>query len=349
LKLRLLDRDGEPRQSANLYLAQDATWAGGLTLQRGLACLVTSSSSCTLVEDASGIDAIGEVDFAFEAGSLEIVEMGTVVDPPLAMHVQEGDCRAIVDRWNDSSWSPGAALSPPVGDTQVGAQIINVSKRTLYGVPVTALENVSNIVQHTELGSAKPDLASTQDEGTSAGETRSVVCIEDKCIEDFWENPIDEASAVLMTYEVHDHYAIADSLAAESEWVVTYPTRAHYGNEHVLATNLVSLLVTDRSGQVYYDDTLYTPEMSPSFVSTLWLNHEQSVNLLNFGIKREQAEVSVSTGIFGLEEAYRIPNWGFEVLPEAGRARLGFEASWPPDVQALVAASDRRYQGARPS
>lgn len=40
LKLRVLDRDGEPRLTANLYLARGATWAGGLTRHEASARLV---------------------------------------------------------------------------------------------------------------------------------------------------------------------------------------------------------------------------------------------------------------------------------------------------------------------
>lgn len=345
LKLRVLDRDGQPRLTANLYLARGATWAGGLTREEGAARLVASSDSCLLVEGSDGIEAPDQVDFDFNAGSLEVVEMGIAVDPPLAAHVHERDCEAIVDLWNDGAWSPGAALAPPAGDIRVGARIINVAKGALYGVPATALKDFSNIVQHSEPGSAQPDLASTQDEGTAAGQTRSEVCVDGECIEDFWENPVDAASAVLMSFTARDTYNIADSLAAESEWVVTYPTVHYYEADNVLGTTLVSLLVSDRSGQTLYDNAVYIPEMAPSFSNTLWLNHERSVNLLNFRMKHEEAEGPVSTGIFGLEEAFRIPNWDFEALPESGRARLGFESFWPPDVQPLVAPSGRTYWG----
>ncbi|WP_376692827.1 hypothetical protein [Wenzhouxiangella sp. EGI_FJ10409] len=352
LKLRVLDRDGEPRLTANLYLARGATWAGGLTRQDDAARLLTTSDSCLLVEGTDGIEATDEVGFEFSAGSLEVVEMGIVVDPPLAAHVNDRDCEAIVDLWNDDAWTPDAALAPPAGDIRAGARIVNVSKGTLYGVPVTALKNFSNIVQHSGPGDAQPDLASTHDEGTSSGQTRSVVCVDGECIEDFWENPIDAASAALMTYTARASYDISESLNARSEWTVTLPAASAYPESHALSSASVSMLITERSGRSWTGVSIPTPPALPFFnTTTLWLDYEAVVNLLDFTTTVSEVGSVQDSRLFGLSHLVQSPGEDLdqmspsatERLPENGQARFGFDCGDGAPV--LVASSGRRYWG----
>lgn len=346
LKLRVLDRDGQPRLLANLYLPSRATWAAGLTGDEGMARVVTSSPACLLVEGDGGIEAASEIDFDFAAGSLEVVEMGVAVEEPLASNIEEGACTAIVDLWSDEGWSADDALSPPTGELRLGVRIINVAKGTMYGVPVTALTRFSDIVQHRPPGSAQPNLASTHDSGTAAGQTRSVVCWDNRCAHDFWERPIDAASAALLTYTARDTYEISDSLAAESEWVVTYPTMAYYDEDEHWGSSQVSLLVADRNGEVIHGGYVYIPELPPVFgETTIWLFHERSVNLINFRMADRFADEPISLGIFGLETALRFMDRSFESLPDSGQARLGFDSGAPTFTEFIEASSGRRYYG----
>lgn len=353
LKLRILDRDGQPRLTANLYLKGGATWAGGLTRQDGTARLLTASDSCLLIERDDAVEPSSQVDFEFTAGSVEVVEMGVVDEQALSTAVSNDDCQAIADLWNDGSWAPEAALTPPDGGLRATARVVNVGKGTFYGVPVTALKHFSDIAQHTAPSTAQPDLASTHDEGTQAGETRSVVCDDDGCVEDFWDNPIDAASAALMTYTARDTYDISESLNARSEWIVTYPTQAHHDDSHRFSSALVSVGVFDRGGSEVPGPTyVLIPEQIPSFKSpTTKIIHKRSVMPIDLGaVAREPGEIRAST-LFGLaQEVTDGDNYiSRSRLPNTGQVRLGFE-SFTDSINAIyqhviVANSGRRYSG----
>jgi hypothetical protein len=353
LKLRVLDRDGQPRLTANLYLKGAGTWAGGLTRQGETARLLTSSDSCLLVERDDAVEPSSQVDFDFTAGSVEIVEMGVVDAQALRNAVSDDDCQAIADLWNDDAWAPEAALTPPEGGLRATARVVNVGKGTFYGVPATALKHFSNIVQHTAPSTAQPDLASTHDAGTATGETRSVVCDDDGCVEDFWENPIDAASAALITHTARDTYDISESLNARSEWIVTYPTQAHYADSQRFSSAVVAVSVFDRAGsEVPGAFNWRVPEQLPDFESaTTTIIHQRSVMSIELGaVAREPGETRASI-LFGL--AHQVARNDIYIarsqLPDTGQVRLGFE-SYTDSLDAayqfvIWANSGRRYSG----
>ena len=350
IKLRVLDRDGQPRLAANLYLGRGATWAGGLTYQDGTARLVTSSESCLLVDDQGLAEPVSQVDLAFTAGSVEVVEMGVVAEAPLSTLVSEGDCEAIAALWNEEAFAPNAALDAPSGGLKVAARVVNVGKGTFYGVPVTALTDYSGIVQHTAPGTAQPDLSTTWDAGTPEGQTRSVVCSDEGCVEDYWENPIDAASAALMVYTVRETYDISESLNARSERILTFPTRAYYADDQGLSSADVSLLIMDRKGRSWTG--LGVPSGGPFDDSTtVWLEYGGSLEPLDFTTSEAEVGVPQDTRLFGLWHTVQSPGEGFsskgpyplERPPGNGQARLGLLAS--RGMPALVAPSGREYWG----
>lgn len=352
LKLRVLDRDGEPRLTANLYLPRNATWSAGLTRQGDMARLITGPEACLLVDGPNKIEVVYQADIELTAGSLEVVEMGTAVDPPLASHIADGDCNAIVELWANDSWLANAALSPPAGGIRSSVRVINVANGTIYGVPTTALRAFSNIVQHQPPGSAQPDLASTHDEGTAAGETRSVTCFDDGCIEDYWNRPIDAASAALMRYTVSDTFDISESLGARSEWVVTLPTMNLYSADHPLSSASASTLIAERSGVTWNGPVIPTPPSLPFFNdTTFWLEYGESVNPLDFTTTVPEVGAVQETRLFGLGHVVQSPGESLsekspfptDHLPNNGQARLGFDCG--DGDPALVASSGRSYWG----
>jgi hypothetical protein len=232
--------------------------------------------------------------------------------------------------------------------------VVNVGKGTFYGVPATALKHFSNIVQHTAPSTSQPDLASTHDAGTATGETRSVVCDDDGCVEDSWENPIDAASAALMTHSARDTYNISESLNARSEWIVTYPTQAHYESPfHPLSNAAVIVGVFDRGGNKIPGLVwVRPPEWNPSFGNpTSGFVHERSVMPIELGaVAGEPGDTREST-LFGLP--YEVTNnhhfIGRSRLPDTGQVQLGFESFTDSynatDQELIVANSGRRYSG----
>ncbi len=357
LKLRVLDRDGVPRQAANLYPERRGTWAAVLSRADGVARLKGDWSGCTLVEGPDGMEAVDEISLDFEFGSLEIVDMGRLGEPLLPPPHEAPDCDALIDLWDAPADDHDDSLRPPVGHLAARARIVNVSRGTLYEVPVTALKDFSDIPQHEPPGSALPDLASTHDAGTPDGQTRSVVCLADQCIEDFWADPIDAASAALMVHDVRDTYEIDPAMNARSEWVVTYPTMAYYPEDHQFAEMNTGLLVTDRTGRSFLSSVMPPPAFPTPYFSgsTAWLHHTRSVNLVDLSKTKDDVGELQSSSLFGIEHQVQVPGsleyvQLDERLPDAGLVRLGFEWRHRPGggleyLEPLVANSGRAYLG----
>ncbi|MFU8833086.1 MAG: hypothetical protein ACNA7J_13170, partial [Wenzhouxiangella sp.] len=202
---------------------------------------------------------------------------------------------------------------------------------------------------HTAPGESEPNLATTFDEGTPGGQTRSVVCHRGECITDTWAEPIDAASAALMVHEARGDFVISESIGARTEWVVTYPTMGYYPDGHPLKGAVVSLYLADRSGAFVEPSPDVIPIPPPSDFrnkTTYWVSHLQSVNFLDFNQSGDESFVDLPTSIFALEHHVQFPTGlgpggEFLAIPESGQARAGFES----EEGQLVSDTGRRYLG----
>lgn len=245
----------------NLYLSPNDVWTGGVVQTADGAALVTQDKSCT----AGALATEGQpfVTYLFDGsynvpnttfqradsvksaartrvGHLEVIEMGVVAPStviagsgPTAVTAQAaivhgatgapGNCDAVRAAWNvNGVWFNDASVgvTAPTGGLYGTATVVNVAKGTEFGVEVTAIENFAGTAQlHREPGDEAPSLADAQLTATFPnGTSRTYLA------------GIDAVSAILMKESIKNDYAYGAGLNAQTDLVVTFPTKALYVN-----------------------------------------------------------------------------------------------------------------------
>lgn len=253
----------------NLYLSPNDVWTGGVVQTATGAALVTQDNSCT----AGALATEGQpfVTFLFDGsfnvpntafqradsvssaartrvGHLEVIEMGevdpaTVISGTVTAGVAikhgangvPGNCDAVRAAWNTGGvWfnDPSVGMTAPTGGLYGSSTVVNVEAGTEFGVEVTALANFSTQQLHAEPGDEAPSLSDSQTTATFAnGATRTYAAA------------IDAVSAVLMKESIKNDFAFGAGLNAQTDFVVTFPTKSQYvNNGGTVAGNVYSPL-----------------------------------------------------------------------------------------------------------
>ena len=234
------------------------------------AAIVTNDNSCTVPSvQGAGADGVPFRTFLFDGsysspadraldggptdlsrtkeGYFEIIEMGVADE---SNSVWDGNTNGWTDSTHEAdgvpdycaglraNWAPGGAwktnslegLTPPTGGLFATAALINVQTGTEIGEPMTVLEDFSNIVMHTDPGDLAPSLG-------QVNPPTSVAIINDPNASniatfyvDNWANAIDAVSAVMMAERVINEYTVNPNTEAETDWVVTFPTKWAYAD-----------------------------------------------------------------------------------------------------------------------
>ncbi|RLA50848.1 MAG: hypothetical protein DRQ98_12320 [Gammaproteobacteria bacterium] len=330
-------------------------------------------------------------------GHFEMIEMGTLIDDSeasigrmsatAATHVAaqacttEADgacpavpanCQQLVDAWTDPDdtvagdegyWlqDPFTDLTAPSGGLFGGASIINVSEGFMTSYDAKAINGFATMVDandvlHQEPGNVLPGLNSGDvvdgtvflDTGatlTSTGLTRGV----------------DAVSFVFMHDQIMNEYTTEDSVAAGTEWVVTFPTKHFYvyppssGSDTPVDpfTSTWQPVLTEGACEVVLLDTLWNRE-EQSFIAPIdpgdpvppivspappgvidpvnpiipfELCYETSV--IRFGAVGPTPKIETGTEILGSVNYHNIDNT--ELGYETGWARLQLE-DYPHDA-----------------
>lgn len=232
----------------NLYLSPQDVWTGAVVATADGAKLVTSDKSCTAgVVPAEGLAfrnfIYGQGANADAAefrgldrsrvGHLEIIEMG-VVDPALVLsngvsaqqaieHVNgvPGNCGAVRAAFSGAgAWASNLnnGVGAPTGGLYGSLAVINVQEGTEVGSDATALDGFSPVAIHAKPGDLAPSL--TQAEAFAAFPGFEVD----------YTRGIDAVSATLMKSSISNDYAYGAGLNAETDFVITFPTKTHYVN-----------------------------------------------------------------------------------------------------------------------
>lgn len=343
IKVRLMGSvDGAELASFNVYLGWRDTWVAAIHKSEGETIISTPDASCLFpAPDGEFLTAISE-----EIGSIEVIQMGSVsndvTNDDLTGKFNENDCAYIESRWTEGPWSenPEAELVPPAGSLRGSLTLIHVEKGTAYSVSALALDDFSDIVQHTNVGAEFPNLSSAHDEGTDTSlGTTSTVCAGGECIDDYWAEPLDAVAAALTVRELRGTFVVDDALAAESEWVISYPTLRY--SDQTLSTNLMTgLVLQDREGDgamippcVPVHPNRFTCPSSYGFI------HRAPIEVVSFGRDIEEFNQPAISAILGIPFIVKMPRNNQAPIPPAGSARLGFGSAVSND-------SGRVYLGA---
>ncbi|MFC3194537.1 hypothetical protein ACFODZ_09840 [Marinicella sediminis] len=159
-------------------------------------------------------------------GYFEALELGELTGEAAAhiSHNQSGipnNCNAIGASWNTGSWQFDA-LNPPTGGLIGSAFIVNVAEGVSVSYDAIALQNFwEQDGQHTEPGSALPDL--------SSGTTQSRVLLTDGTLAvSDWGTGYEAVSALFMNTEVINEYALDTIVNGQTEWLLSFPTKHHH-------------------------------------------------------------------------------------------------------------------------
>lgn len=244
----------------NLYLSAFDVWTAAVVNREGTPTLEVMDRTCTvpyLADNEGGEQEFlnfaltdtpdGSLDDIARAreGHLEVIEMGTLVDDTegsatAATHAdgEPADCQQLVDAWTVGStpdengyWidDPLVDMEPPSGGLFGGAAIIDVSGGYMVSYDARAVNGFATTVApngeplHAVPGTVFPSLNSGDvtdafvfmDDGTvleSSGLTRGV----------------DAVSFVFMHDQIMNEYATRGGINAQTEWVLTFPTKHFY-------------------------------------------------------------------------------------------------------------------------
>ena len=219
--------------------------------------LFTSDSSCTVPAiPAAGVSfknfqyAVGNEKITgpwqlsrTREGHLEIIEMGVLTAggsfANAVAHSAQGvpaNCALLGSAWSTTgtgTWltNASAQIEPPSGGLSGGAEIVNPGNGTNISYNADAIDGffVSTTHNlHTEPGSVLPSLAQAQ--SNDAGDATAYV-FTDGVLTPFpftgTGAGLRAVSAVFMQSEIYNEFAsrASASLSAQSEWVVTFPTK----------------------------------------------------------------------------------------------------------------------------
>lgn len=179
-------------------------------------------------------------------GHFEMIEMGTLTDEDelselAATHVNgvPADCGQLVEAWTDPDdtkagdegyWlmDPFTDMDPPSGGLFGGAALINVPLANMVSYDAIALNGYAttvdaNDVLHQEPGSVLPGL-------NSGDVTYGVVFLDNGAVQNSgnFVRPVDAVSYVFMHDQIMNEYITEVATLAQTEWVVTFPTKHFY-------------------------------------------------------------------------------------------------------------------------
>lgn len=207
----------------------------------------------------SGVDS-GPTNLArTREGHFEMIEMGVVTDATsnksLTALTHVGgtspavpkNCNQLVNAWATGGYwaaNPSVDMAPPTGGLFGAASIINVGDGIFNGYTADAVDGFSYVINHTNPGSLFPSLAQAQ---TAPGVATSYVFNNGQLIVADYPTllpaqGIDAVSAVFMADAVYNEYYVDKGVLADSEWIVTFPTKRYYVDPGVVGTTPASYI-----------------------------------------------------------------------------------------------------------
>jgi hypothetical protein len=257
--------DGRGVLDLDVYIAPHAEWTASVTSagdDAAVARIVTASDACTapaLTVLPSGARSIaftaasfaGEDTFAgptglsdggpttpdrTREGHFDVFEMGEVtgnahgsLDAIAPAGGGARRCDTLV-----AAWSPGgywaqdgnADLSPPAGGLFGTEYVVNVARGTLFGADAAAIDGFRDETLHTAPGAPSPDLDSAS--AGADGRYAALVIANGTPLQLEYAHAIDAVSALFMTDALRGDFVRDPSLGADTDWIVTAPTKRFY-------------------------------------------------------------------------------------------------------------------------
>jgi hypothetical protein len=258
VKVRFLEGyNGRDVLDFDLYLSPFDIWTGQVLPVGSGAGLFTNDNSCTVPKlPTSSTSALafstqnfdgtstqgkdgGPTDVSrTKEGYIEVIEMGRVLNTTKntldAITHSAGvpaNCAQLVSAWSDSGYWHSAAMTDfgaPDGGLAGTGTIVNVALGTVEAyVPdaVAQFYGPGTPGLHTAPDSLIPNLS-------SATSLTSATDPNDVPISATFKNGADAVSSIFMADAIVNEYWTSGSIAASSEWEITYPTKRFYTDSY---------------------------------------------------------------------------------------------------------------------
>jgi hypothetical protein len=259
VKVRFLEAyDSREVLDFNLYLSPHDWWGAQVVPVGSGAGVFTNDNSCTVPAlPKTGAAAQAFSTYAFDGtlvandggpktaartleGYVELIEMGTVVNDDFgtldAITHSNGvpaSCAQVVKAWSGGYWNSNAAydIDPPTGGLFGSGTIVNVQLGTVEGYNADAVDQfylpTDVATHHTTPTSLSPSIASAT-ASTSYVFAPSPVSSVPTLVTTAYQAGIDAVSSLFMADSVYNEYWTGGGAGANSEWVVTFPTKRFY-------------------------------------------------------------------------------------------------------------------------
>jgi hypothetical protein len=246
--------NGRETLDFNLFLSAHDTWTGAVSSIDGGdgsgARILSGDRSCvqsltfpavftTTTFDASGApppreDSAPTTPDRTREGMVEVIALGDIIagsatdlaiTPVRSDDTGEGtrSCELPAD-------IDGDLVAPTSGLVGSGA-IANVGQGTFYTYNADALVGfIHSPLSANGAAEGKPDLSSARSQGSQFpnGAIATILGPSGDALSLDYENAIDAVSAVFMADSAYNEFIIAAALGANTDWVVTFPTRQFY-------------------------------------------------------------------------------------------------------------------------
>jgi len=234
----------------NLYLSPNDVWTATITQsgdESSAAQVATTDNSCTDPQlqgnpqlfrtaafdgsagDPPGQDAGPQTPDRTREGYIELISMGDI-DPTSALAglITHDDgvppgCAAV----NDGVASAG--IVAPTGGLFGEADIVNVGEGTLFPYTADAIDGFSAIPLYSPSSNLLPSLQSANSIEATNGVARSYVFTNggQLVVADYAFGE-DAVSAIYMSDAIYNTYIVSPGLGANTDWIVTFPTKRFY-------------------------------------------------------------------------------------------------------------------------
>jgi hypothetical protein len=236
----------------NLYLSPNDVWTARISqtadAPAGGGALFTSDHSCTdPVIPAGGVafrtaafdgsgplpadDGPQTIDRTRE-GYIELIEMGDIDETStlgsITTHVQDGTPNGGVPACGVNDAIAAAGVVPPTGGLFGAGDIVNVGQGTFFAYNADALDGFSSQTNYTTGSDLHPSLQDAFSSEATFGLARAYVFINGALVTADYAFGEDAVSAVYMSDALYNEYLVDAGLGANTDWVVTFPTKRFY-------------------------------------------------------------------------------------------------------------------------
>jgi len=182
-------------------------------------------------------------------GYVELIEMGEIIPgSPLdatTTHAQNGNpnegepaCGSAIQ-----GTTPGGYLSNPGGGLFGAGSIVNVGDGTLFAYNADAIDGFSDDVLFSGPSGLTPSLLQANNAASAFGGAVAYVFANGSLLTLDYSNGIDAVSAVFLSDAIYNEYLVSGDIGANSDWVVTFPTKRFYVDEYYVGATAVQPFV----------------------------------------------------------------------------------------------------------